>query len=78
MLDFENVVYKAGEQFKPSLIANYLYELSKEFNKLYKSSSIKHAESKKQMKTRLLLFHCVSMILKLGLNLIGIKPPERM
>ena len=78
MLDFESIVWKSGEQFKPSLLARYLYELCRDFSKAYGTCSVKHAESESLQAARLLLFHCVAEVLKTGLGLLGITPPERM
>ena len=78
MLDFERVVWKSGELFKPSLLARYLYELCRDFSRAYGSCSVKHAGSEALQSARLLLFHCVAEVLKTGLGLLGITPPERM
>lgn len=78
MLNFDRVVWKSGEQFKPSLLARYLYELCRDFSKAYGTCSVKHAGSEPLQGARLLLFHCVGEVLKTGLGLLGITPPERM
>ena len=78
MIDFDRVVWKAGEQFKPSLLARYLYELCRDFSRAYGTCSVKHAKSEELQAVRLLLFHCVAEILRRGLGLLGITPPERM
>ena len=43
MLDFERVVWKSGELFKPSLLARYLYELCRDFSRSYGTCSVKHS-----------------------------------
>ncbi len=78
MLDFNRTVWNSGEQYRPSLLARNLYELSKDFSRAYNTCSVKHAESEELQAARLLLFHCVAMTLKQGLSLLGIAPPERM
>ena len=78
MLDFNNIVFKSGEEFRPSLISRMLYEFSKDFSRAYKTCSVKHAETEKLLNARLLLFHCVAETLLQGLYLLGITPPERM
>ena len=78
MLDFNRIVYNAGEQFRPSLLARMMYEFSKDFNRAYKTCSVKNAETEMLQAARLLLFHCVAETLLKGLYLLGITPPERM
>ncbi len=78
IMDFNRVAWKAGEQFRPSLVARFLYELSKVFSKTYSTCSVKHAGSDELQAARLLLFHCVAEVLHEGLGLLGITPPERM
>ncbi len=78
MLDFNQVVWSAGEQFKPSLIAHALFELAKDFSRAYNTCPVKQAETPELREARLLLFHCVAETLKQGLALLGITPPERM
>ena len=78
MLDFNNIVFKSGEEFRPSLISRMLYEFSKDFSRAYKTCSVKHAETEMLLNSRLLLFHCVAETLLQGLYLLGITPPERM
>ena len=78
MLDFNQVVWSAGEQFKPSLIAHALFELAKDFSRAYNTCPVKQAETAALRDARLLLFHGVAETLKQGLGLLGITTPERM
>ena len=78
LLDFNRVVWSAGEQFKPSLLARALYDLARDFSRAYTTCSVKHAETEALQHARLLLFHCVAETLKQGLHLLGITPPERL
>ena len=78
MLDFNKTVFNAGEQFKPSMLARMLFEISKDFSRAYNTCSVMHAETEQLQSARLLLFHCVAETLQQGLNLLGITPPERM
>ena len=78
MIDFNRVVFNSGEQYRPSLLARMLYDISKDFSRAYNSCSVKHAESEALQDARLLLFHCVAETLLKGLYLLGINPPERM
>lgn len=78
MFDFNRIVRTAGDQYKPSLLTRYLFELAKEFSRTYNTCSVKFAETSELQAARLILFHCVAETLKKGLNLLGITPPERM
>jgi arginyl-tRNA synthetase len=78
LLDFNQVVWNAGEQFKPSLLAHALFEMAKDFSRAYNTCPVKHAETPDLREARLLLFHCVAEALRQGLTLLGITPPERM
>jgi arginyl-tRNA synthetase len=78
LLDFNRVVWSAGEQFKPSLLAHALYGLARDFSRAYTTCSVKHAETESLQHARLLLFHGVAETLKQGLHLLGIIPPERL
>ena len=78
LLDFNRVVWSAGEQFKPSLLAHALYGLARDFSRAYTTCSVKHAETPDLQHARLLLFHGVAETLKQGLDLLGIAPPERL
>jgi arginyl-tRNA synthetase len=76
--DFPAVIYDAGESFNPSLIANFVYELVKEFNQFYHDYSILKEENSDIRNFRLVLSHVVSDMVKNGMELLGIEMPERM
>lgn len=76
--DFASVVEQAGKDYSPSGIANYCYELTKDFNQFYHDYSILNADSQESMLVRLVIAHTVANILKDGLELLGIEAPERM
>ena len=78
LFDFNEVVWNAGEQYRPSMIARMLFDVAKAFSRAYQTCSVKYAESPELQSARLLLFHCVAEALKQGLFLLGITPPERM
>lgn len=69
---------QAGKDYSPSGIANYCYELTKEFNQFYHDYSILNAESDSAKAFRLLLADNVAKIIKNGMALLGIEVPERM
>lgn len=76
--DFGAAVEQAGKDYSPSGIANYCYELTKQFNQFYHECSILNAESKEQMTVRLVLAKNVAKVIKNGMALLGIEVPERM
>ena len=78
MNDFVAAVADAGNNYNPGGIANYCYELTKEFNQFYHDYSILNAESEAEKITRLVLAANVAKILKNGMSLLGIEVPERM
>ena len=78
MNDFGAAVADAGNNYNPAGIANYCYELTKEFNQFYHDYSILNADTTEQKTTRLVLAANVAKILKNGMALLGIEVPERM
>ena len=75
---FETVVEQAGKDYSPSGIANYCYELTKDFNQFYHDYSILNAESVEAKTLRLALAKNVAKTIKNGMQLLGIEVPERM
>lgn len=78
MNGYADVVAQAGKDYSPSGIANYCYELTKEFNQFYHDYSILREEAEKKRMFRLVLAKNVAKILKNGMALLGIEVPERM
>ncbi|MCI6671031.1 MAG: arginine--tRNA ligase [Prevotella sp.] len=78
MNDFGAVITQAGVDYSPSGIANYCYELTKEFNQFYHDYSILNAENNNEKVVRLVLATNVAKILKNGMSVLGIEMPERM
>ena len=76
--DFAAAVAQAGKDYSPSGIANYCYELTKEFNQCYHDYSILNADSEAEKITRLVLAKNVAKVIKNGMSLLGIEVPERM
>lgn len=76
--DFSVAVAQAGVDYSPSGIANYCYELTKEFNQFYHDYSILNADSDAEKITRLVLAKNVAKVIKNGMALLGIEVPERM
>ncbi len=75
---FETVVEQAGKDYSPSGIANYCYELTKDFNQFYHDYSILNAEGAEAKTLRLALAKNVAKTIKNGMQLLGIEVPERM
>ena len=78
MNDFGAAVAQAGIDYSPSGIANYCYELTKEFNQFYHDYSILNADTEDEKTTRLVLAQNVAKVIKNGMELLGIEVPERM
>ena len=76
--DFALVVKQAGNDYNPSCIANYCYDLVKEYNQFYHDFSILHEEDKNKQIFRLALSANVGKVIRLGMGLLGIEVPERM
>ena len=75
---FEAAVRQAGQDYSPSGIANYCYELTKEYNQFYHDFSILKEEDDNIKQFRLMLSKCVAKVLNEGMGLLGIEMPERM
>lgn len=78
MNEYEAAVRQAGIDYSPSGIANYCYELTKEFNQFYHDFSILGADTDDEKALRLLIAKNVAKTLKNGMRLLGIEMPERM
>ena len=78
MNEFGAAVEQAGKDYSPSGIANYCYELTKDFNQFYHDYSILNAENEVEKVTRLVLAQNVAKVIKNGMALLGIEVPERM
>ena len=76
--DFGVAVADAGQNYNPSGIANYCYELTKQFNQFYHDYSILGADSDAEKVTRLVLAKNIAKVIKEGMALLGIEVPERM
>ena len=78
LLKFPQAVVKSYENFRPNIIADYLFDTAKLFNSFYNSSSILKEEDKQVMDARILLAKKTAFVLKEGLELLGIKTVNRM
>ena len=75
---FQAAVKQAGADYNPSCIANYCYELVKEYNQFYHDFSVLREEDEKKRLFRIALSAAVSQVVKNGMGLLGIEVPERM
>ena len=75
---FETAVRQAGQDYNPSCIANYCYDLVKEYNQFYHDFSVLHEEDEKKRHLRIVLSAAVGQVVKNGMGLLGIEVPERM
>ena len=76
--DFAAIVKQAGEDYTPSIIANYTYDLVKEYNQFYHDFSILREENEAVKIFRLALSENVAKVVRLGMGLLGIEVPDRM
>lgn len=75
---FPLIVQQAGDELNPSVIAIYVYHLAKTFSSFYTVHSIANAETPEKMQLRLLLASFTATVIKSGMQMLGIKVPDRM
>jgi arginyl-tRNA synthetase len=78
LLNYPNVVAEAGRMLSPATIANYVYDLTKDFNQFYHDHSILQEESEQKRKFRILLTDLCGRVIKDAMFLLGIEVPEKM
>ena len=78
LTSYPSVVEQAGKDFSPALIANYVYDLVKEYNQFYQTSPILKEENAETMNMRLMLSACTVKVIESGMSLLGIEMPEKM
>ena len=78
LADFPAIVRQAGQDYSPSVIANYCYDLVKEYNQFYHDFSILREADERVKVLRLTLSANVAKVVRLGMGLLGIEVPERM
>jgi arginyl-tRNA synthetase len=78
LLGFPKLIQDSANSFSPALVANYIYDLVKEYNSYYQSTSVLGAESDTLISFRVALSKKTSEIIKTGMSLLGIQVPERM
>ena len=75
---YSNIISDAGNEMNPSIVANYVFNLAKLFNSFYTEHSVANAETEEKKKLRLCISVMTAGVIKSGLQLLGIKVPERM
>ena len=75
---FPSIIHEAAKELNPSVIANYLFLLAKTYNSFYTEHSVANAESTEKKNLRLHLSVMTSLVLKNGMQMLGIAVPERM
>lgn len=78
MSQFPKVIQQAGNEWSPALVASYTYDLTKQFNGYYQTTSILNADTPAEAAFRLELANTVGGIIERGLGVLGIEVPERM
>ncbi len=76
--DYSNVVLKAAEEYDPSLVANFCYDLAKKYHRFWHDLSVFNADNPEAKAFRLTLSRLVGQVLKSGMGLLGVEMPERM
>ncbi len=75
---YSNAISQAAEELNPSVVANYIFHLAKTFNSFYTEHSVANAESEEKKLLRLQISVMTETVIKSGMELLGIKVPERM
>ena len=78
LYEFPDIISDSANNLNPALIANYLYELAKEFNQFYHDYSILGADTNESISLRLYLAQAIGNVINSGMGLLGIEVPERM
>lgn len=78
LADFPGIVQQSGAEFSPALIANYMYDLVKEYNQFYHDFSMLRENNDDVKLFRLVLSEQIALVIKKGMSLLGIDVPERM
>ena len=78
ILGFPNVIQEAAENYSPALIANYTYELVKEYNSFYQNTPVLNAENEDVNSFRIALSEKVAEVVKNAMKLLGVEVPNQM
>jgi arginyl-tRNA synthetase len=75
---FENKIRDSAREYSPAIVANFVYELAKEYNQFYQNIPIFNESDPAKLKSRIALSQAVAGAIKRGMHLLGIRVPERM
>ena len=78
ILDFPNIIQEAATNYSPAVIANYTYELVKEYNSFYQNTPVLNAENEDVKRFRIALSETVSSVVKNAMKLLGVEVPNQM
>jgi len=78
LVSFENKIREAARDYSPAVIANYVYDLAKEYNQFYQTIPIFAESDAARLHLRLILSAAVAAVIKRGMRLLGIEVPEKM
>ncbi|MFY0599281.1 MAG: arginine--tRNA ligase [Cyclobacteriaceae bacterium] len=78
LVDFPSVIQQAASEYAPSVVANYIYEVAKDYNGFYQEVNIFGEEDQEKVKMRIALSQSVAKVIRTGMGLLGIEVPERM
>jgi arginyl-tRNA synthetase len=78
LYNFPNIVNQAAETYSPALIANYVYELVKEYNQFYHDVPILKTEDQNLLGMRLQLSAFTAKIIRKAMDLLGVQVPDKM
>ena len=78
LVEFSSIVQEAADSFSPAIIANYIYDLVKEYNQFYHDYSILKEENQELREFRLILSKNIGKVIETGFSLLGIQVPDRM
>ncbi len=76
--EFENKILEAGREHSPAVIAQYVYDLAKDYNRFYQEVSIFNETDKDKLHFRIAFSQAIAHVIKKGMGLLGVKVPDRM
>ena len=76
--EFENIIKRAAQDFEPSIIAKYLIDISSLFSKFYNNIKVLETNNENLKKARVALVYSTGIVIKNGLNILGIEAPSKM
>ncbi|NBC83628.1 MAG: arginine--tRNA ligase, partial [Bacteroidetes bacterium] len=78
LYEYPEIIKEAGEQYSPAMVANYVYELAKEYNQFYHDHPVIREQDKNKRDVRFLISSLTRKVLHSGMHILGIDMPDRM